>query len=75
MNWLSIAKRVLPRKAYLRLRLVRIDAEETARRKELGKVMNLPGATTKFTTDAMEQYALPIRLLQLERQSILEELE
>lgn len=75
MNWLSVAKRVMPRRMYLRFRLVKIDAEETARRKELAKIMNLPGATTRLTTDAMEQYALPIRLLQLERQSILEELE
>lgn len=75
MTWLAVAKRVLPRRMYLRLRLVKIDAEETARRKELGQIMNMPGATTKLTTDAMEQYALPIRLLQLERQSILEELE
>lgn len=38
------------------------------------KIMNEPGATTKWTLEAMQRNAAPIRLLQLEIQSLWEKL-
>jgi hypothetical protein len=41
---------------------------------ERNRVMNEPGATTRFTTDEFEASAVPIRLKQLRIQSLWESL-
>lgn len=42
--------------------------------REHRRVMSLPGATTKWTTDAMHANAAPIRALQLEIERLWESL-
>ncbi len=63
MTWLYKRLRI----AVLEWRLARLmDAHR--------KIMNEPGATTRWTLEAMHQNAAPIRKLQLEIQSLWESL-
>ena len=55
---------------YKRLRLAVLEYRLAKMLEEHRKVMNEPGATTRWTTDAMAQNTPPIRALQLEIESL-----
>lgn len=59
MNWLVTRIRI----AVLERRLEKLLRERN-------RVMNLPDATTRWTTDEMQASAVPIRILQLKIQAL-----
>lgn len=63
MNWL-----------YKRIRLAVLEYRLAKLQEQHRRIMNQPGATTRWTLDAMHENARPIRELQLEIQELWESL-